>query len=78
MVTADIFEKLKELQDVLVQKYELEAKVEEAPKQLSAQDELLARLKKERAGIDIQIKAFEYADGENTFKKKLIDNKYFD
>ena len=47
MVTADIFEKLKELQDVLVQKYELEAKVEEAPKQLSAQDELLARLKKE-------------------------------
>ena len=37
----------------------------------------LARLKKERAGIDIQIKAFEYADGENTFKKKLID-KMFD
>lgn len=37
----------------------------------------LARLKKERAGIDIQIKAFEYADGENTFKKKLID-KVFD
>lgn len=33
----------------------------------------LARLKKERAGIDIQIKAFEYADGNNTFKKKLAD-----
>ena len=31
----------------------------------------LARLKKERAGIDIQIKAYEYADGENTFRKKL-------
>lgn len=31
----------------------------------------LAKLKKERAGIDIQIKAYEYADGENTFKKKL-------
>ncbi|MBQ4542439.1 MAG: glycosyltransferase family 8 protein [Clostridia bacterium] len=36
----------------------------------------LARLKKERAGIDIQIKAFEYADGENTFKKKLIDKAF--
>ena len=31
----------------------------------------LARLKKEKAGIDIQIKAIEYADGENTFVKKL-------
>ena len=38
----------------------------------------LARLKKERAGIDIQIKAYEYADGENTFRKKLLDNKYID
>ena len=36
----------------------------------------LARLKKERAGIDIQIKAFEYADGENTFKKKLNDKAF--
>lgn len=32
----------------------------------------LARLKKERAGIDIQIQAIEYANSENTFKKKLI------
>lgn len=31
----------------------------------------LARLKKERAGIDIQIKAIEYADSDNTFIKKL-------
>lgn len=31
----------------------------------------LKRLKKERAGIDIQIKAIEYANGENTFVKKL-------
>ena len=31
----------------------------------------LARLKKEKAGIDIQIKAIEYADGDNTFVKKL-------
>ena len=31
----------------------------------------LARLKKEKAGIDIQIKAIEYANGDNTFTKKL-------
>lgn len=34
----------------------------------------LARLKKERAGIDIQIQAIEYANSENTFKKKLADS----
>lgn len=34
----------------------------------------LARLKKERAGIDIQIKAIEYSHSENTFKKKLNKN----
>lgn len=47
MVTTEVFEKLKELQKILVQKYEIEAKVEDAPKQLSSQEELLARLKKE-------------------------------
>lgn len=31
----------------------------------------LARLKKERAGIDIQIKAIEYANSDNTFTKRL-------
>ncbi len=43
----EVFEKLKTLQDVLAQKYELEAKITDAPKKLSSQDELLARLKKE-------------------------------
>ncbi len=43
----EVFEKLKTLQDVLVQKYELEVKIADAPKKLSSQDELLARLKKE-------------------------------
>lgn len=47
MVTADIFEKLKDLQDILVNKYELEAKIEDAPKHLGIQEELLAKLKKE-------------------------------
>lgn len=43
----EVFEKLKSLQVILGRKYELEAKIEEAPKQLSSQDELLAKLKKE-------------------------------
>ena len=47
MATQDIFEKLKKLQKILVKKYELEQKKEEAPKQLGSQEELLARMKKE-------------------------------
>lgn len=42
-----IFEKLKSLQDVLSEKYGIEAKIEDAPKKLSSQEELLERLKKE-------------------------------
>ena len=42
-----IFEKLKNLQAILVRKYELESKIEEAPKRLGSQDELLARMRKE-------------------------------
>ncbi len=47
MVMTEVFERLKELQGVLAEKYMLEGKIEEAPKQLTSQDELLARLKKE-------------------------------
>lgn len=47
MVTTDIFEKLKTLQGILVEKYDVEAKEKDAPKQLDSQKELLARLKKE-------------------------------
>ena len=46
-VTEEIFSKLKDLQEVLVEKYQIEAKKSEAPKQLSSQEELLAVLKKE-------------------------------
>ena len=46
-VTEEIFTKLKDLQEVLVEKYQIEAKKSEAPKQLSSQEELLAVLKKE-------------------------------
>ena len=47
MVTTEIFDRLKSLQVILGRKYELETKINEAPKQLSSQDELLARMKKE-------------------------------
>ncbi|MBR5402232.1 MAG: nucleic acid-binding protein [Treponema sp.] len=47
MATTDIFEKLKKLQTILVKKYDLEKKIQDAPKQLSSQEELLARMKKE-------------------------------
>ena len=47
MVTTEIFENLKNLQGILVQKYDLEDKVESAPKQLSNQEDLLAKTQKE-------------------------------
>lgn len=47
MVMTEVFEKLKELQSILAEKYELKGKIESAPKQFSSQDELLVRLKKE-------------------------------
>ncbi|MDR1785003.1 MAG: C4-type zinc ribbon domain-containing protein [Spirochaetaceae bacterium] len=47
MDTTEIFDKLKTLQDILVQKYDLENKIEASPKHLQSQDELLSRLKKE-------------------------------
>lgn len=47
MEMTEVFSKLKSLQDVLVEKYDLEKKIESSPKQLDSQDELLARLKKE-------------------------------
>ena len=47
MVTTEIFEKLKSLQVIRGRKYELENKIDEAPRQLGSQDELLSTLKKE-------------------------------
>ena len=47
MVTTEVFENLKSLQEILVQKYELEGKKNNAPKQLSNQEDLLAKTQKE-------------------------------
>ena len=42
----EVFEKLKTLQDILSEKIELEHKIQEIPKLLTTQEELLSRLKK--------------------------------
>lgn len=47
MQMTEVRDKLQSLQEVLSEKYDIEKQVAEAPRQLSVQDELLARLKKE-------------------------------
>ena len=47
MVTKDIFDNLKALQEILGEKNELEAKDAAAPKQLQTQEELITKLQKE-------------------------------
>ena len=42
----EVFENLKTLQDILSEKIELEQKIQEIPKLLVTQEELLARMKK--------------------------------
>jgi len=42
----DVFEKLKSLQEILSEKIDLEQKIQEIPKLLTTQEELLARMKK--------------------------------
>ncbi len=46
MVTEDIFEKLRNLQDILSEKIRLEQEIQEIPRLLTTQEELLTRLKK--------------------------------
>ena len=45
MVTAEIFDKLRELQDILARKNQLDSEILEAPQLLVKQEELLARYK---------------------------------
>lgn len=47
MVTTEVFDNLKSLQKILVEKYEYEGKKNDAPKQLSNQEDLLAKTQKE-------------------------------
>jgi len=43
----EVFEKLQNLQDVLLQKYDIENEIKDIPKALVIKNELLARLKKQ-------------------------------
>lgn len=43
----EVFGKLKELQDILAEKYELQELISESPRRLDSQEELLTRLKQE-------------------------------
>ena len=45
MVTAEIFDKLRELQDILARKNQLDSEILEAPRLLVKQEELLAQYK---------------------------------
>ncbi len=47
MLMTEVFDKLKDLQDILAEKYTLEDKIQASPEQLRSRDELLTKLKKE-------------------------------
>ncbi len=57
MIMTDVFNKLKELQDILSEKYELEERIQTAPGKLSAQAELLERMKREFIDLNTSYEA---------------------
>ncbi|MBI9100831.1 MAG: nucleic acid-binding protein [Spirochaetales bacterium] len=67
----ETFEKLRELQDVLSQKYEIEREISEIPKNLSTKIEMLNRLKK--SYIDKNKKIEDTKKNIGMLKQKLID-----
>ncbi|GMO45130.1 MAG: C4-type zinc ribbon domain-containing protein [Treponemataceae bacterium] len=71
MITTDVFDKLRELQDILAEKYELEEKIEASPKLLSSQEELLSRLKKEFIGKNEEYNAVR--ESVNRLRQELQD-----
>lgn len=52
MDMTNVFDKLKALQDILADKYEIESKIENAPKDLGRYDQLLNRMKEEYININ--------------------------
>jgi predicted nucleic acid-binding Zn-ribbon protein len=71
MVTADVFDKLRALQDILSEKYELEEDIDSKPKILSSREELLTRNKKEF--IIINTEHQEAKEKVNKLKQELQD-----
>ena len=64
-----IFDNLEKLQVVLSEKYQIQAKIEDVPKQLGAQEELLARLRKEYIEKDSKYK--EIKEKVDSIKNEL-------
>ncbi|GHV82749.1 hypothetical protein AGMMS50212_00890 [Spirochaetia bacterium] len=64
MATEEIFDKLRDLQDVLARKIELEREISEIPKMLTTQEELLLRLKKAWIDKDQEYVKVKLSEGE--------------
>jgi predicted nucleic acid-binding Zn-ribbon protein len=64
MVTEDVFEKLRNLQDILSEKITLERDIQEIPKMLITQEELLSRLKKTFIEKNLDYEKARLAEGE--------------
>ncbi|GHT95043.1 hypothetical protein FACS1894141_2910 [Spirochaetia bacterium] len=64
MAMEEVFEKLRELQDILSQKISLEQDIQEIPKLLTTQEELLARLKKAYIEKNQEYEKAKTAEGE--------------
>ncbi|MDI9386852.1 MAG: C4-type zinc ribbon domain-containing protein [Spirochaetota bacterium] len=71
MKMTQVFDKLQSLQDILTKKYELEEFINESPKKLSSQEELLARLKKEY--IEKNSRYEEVKQAVQELKTQLVD-----
>jgi predicted nucleic acid-binding Zn-ribbon protein len=64
MVVEDVFEKLRALQDILSEKINLERDIQEIPKLLITQEELLARLKESYIKKNQEYKTAKISEGE--------------
>lgn len=71
MVMDEVFEKLRSLQDVLSEKIALEREIQDIPKLLTTQEELLARLKKSFIEKNAEYEAAR--ERVTTLKGQLID-----
>lgn len=71
MVMDEVFEKLRALQDVLSEKIALESEIQDIPKLLTTQEELLARLKKSFIEKNVEYEAAK--ERVNILRGQLID-----
>jgi predicted nucleic acid-binding Zn-ribbon protein len=70
MVVADVFERLRTLQDILSEKINLEKDIQEIPKLLVTQEELLARLKESYIKKNQEYNTAKISEGE--FRNLLL------